>query len=110
MAVERIHRGMACSLSGWINRFKVMAQVSSMARVEKPWRWRMASSPNRFQNWKPTWRGPAERGLVMARESVWTETRSAWTGWGGGTGQRRGGAGLAVLDPADDLLDFRIRI
>ena len=35
-AVERIQFGIACSVSGWISRLSVMAQVSWMALAEKP--------------------------------------------------------------------------
>jgi hypothetical protein len=38
--------------------------------------------PSRFQNWKPTWTGPAGRGWVMAMESVWTAMRLAGPGSG----------------------------
>ena len=80
-----------------------------MARGEKPWRWRMASSSNRFQNWKPTWTGPADRTWVMAMRSVWTAMRSP----SGSSIRRRAGvlvpgAGLPLPDLADDLLDFGI--
>ena len=55
----------------------VMAQVSWMALVEKPRRLRIASNPSRFQNWKPTWTGPAVRCRVAVTRSACTVTRSA---------------------------------